>query len=43
MQTNRENDKSPAKPSAREVRAQLERILASRCFEQAGRASRFLR
>jgi TolB-like protein len=38
-----ENDKSPAKPSAPEVRAQLERILASRCFEQAGRASRFLR
>ena len=38
-----ENDKSPAKQSAPEVRAQLERILASRCFEQAGRASRFLR
>ena len=38
-----ENDKSPAKPSAAEVQAQLERILASRCFEQAGRASRFLR
>lgn len=30
-------------PSAPEVRAQLERILASRCFEQAHRASRFLR
>src|SRR6185503_5402339 len=33
----------PAKPSAPEVQAQLERILASWCFEQAGRASRFLR
>jgi len=30
-------------PSAPEVRAQLEKILASRCFEQAQRASRFLR
>jgi TolB-like protein len=30
-------------PSAPEVRAQLEQILASRCFEQAQRASRFLR
>ncbi|HUQ52336.1 MAG TPA: hypothetical protein VM692_08945, partial [Gammaproteobacteria bacterium] len=34
---------SAAKPSATEVRAQLERILASRCFLQAGRASDFLR
>jgi adenylate cyclase len=30
-------------PAESEVRAQLERILASRCFEQAQRASRFLR
>src|SRR5512139_796988 len=33
----------PSKPSAGEVRAALERILASRCFQQAGRASDFLR
>ena len=31
------------KPSASDVRAELERILASRCFQQAGRASHFLR
>jgi TolB-like protein len=31
------------KPSASEVRAALEKILASRCFQQAGRASDFLR
>src|SRR6187200_1479015 len=37
-----ENDE-PSKPSASEVRAALERILASRCFQQAGRASDFLR
>jgi adenylate cyclase len=30
-------------PSAVEVRAELERILASRCFEQAARSSKFLR
>ena len=30
-------------PSAVEVRAGLERILASRCFEQAARSSKFLR
>jgi adenylate cyclase len=30
-------------PSASEVRVELERILASRCFQQAGRASHFLR
>jgi adenylate cyclase len=30
-------------PSAADVRAALERILASRCFEQAGRSSSFLR
>ena len=33
----------PREPSAAEVQAQLERILASRCFEQATRGSRFLR
>jgi adenylate cyclase len=32
-----------SKPSTREVRDALERILASRCFQQAGRASDFLR
>jgi adenylate cyclase len=31
------------KPSAADVRAELERILASRCFQQAGRATHFLR
>ncbi len=31
------------RPNASEVRAELERILASRCFQQAGRASHFLR
>jgi adenylate cyclase len=31
------------KPSASEVRTALDRILASRCFQQAGRASDFLR
>jgi adenylate cyclase len=30
-------------PSPAEVRAQLERVLASRCFEQAARSSSFLR
>jgi adenylate cyclase len=30
-------------PSSAEVHAELERILASRCFEQAGRSSSFLR
>ena len=33
----------PARPSAAEVRAALERVLASRCFEQAARSSGFLR
>src|SRR6188508_3330271 len=37
------HDDEPSKPSASEVRAALERILASRCFQQAGRASDFLR
>ena len=32
-----------AEPTAAEVRAALERILRSRCFEHAGRASDFLR
>ena len=31
------------KPSASDIRAELERILASRCFQQASRASHFLR
>ena len=31
------------KPGATEIRAALERILASRCFQPAGRASHFLR
>ena len=33
----------PTQPSPEEVRAALERILASRCFEQAARSSAFLR
>jgi TolB-like protein len=33
----------PGEPGAAEVRAALERVLASRCFEQAGRSSSFLR
>ena len=33
----------PTEPSSGEVRAALERDLASRCFEQAGRSSAFLR
>ena len=36
------NDEELKGPSASEVRAALERILASRCFQQAGRASDFL-
>ena len=36
-------DTARDKPSASEVRAALDRILASRCFQQAGRASDFLR
>src|SRR5512147_543456 len=30
-------------PTAAEIRAQVERVLGSRCFEQAGRSSKFLR
>jgi adenylate cyclase len=37
------HDDEPSKPSASEVRDALGRILASRCFQQAGRASDFLR
>lgn len=37
------HDNERKEPSASEVRAALERILASRCFQQAGRASDFLR
>jgi len=33
----------PKEPSSSEVRAALERVLASRCFEQAARSSGFLR
>jgi adenylate cyclase len=33
----------PIEPGAAEIRAELERILASRCFEQAARSSGFLR
>ena len=36
-------DSAPGQPSPEECRAALERILASRVFEQAGRASEFLR
>ena len=37
------HDDEPSKPSTSEVRSALDRILASRCFQQAGRASDFLR
>ncbi|HEX7237679.1 MAG TPA: hypothetical protein VF405_12000 [Gammaproteobacteria bacterium] len=37
------HDDEPSRPSASEVRAALDRVLASRCFQQAGRASDFLR
>jgi adenylate cyclase len=37
------SDAARGKPSASEVRTALDRILASRCFQQAGRASDFLR
>ena len=36
-------DDARSKPSTSEAHAALERILASRCFQQAGRASDFLR
>ena len=36
-------DSAPTEPGPEECRAALERILASRVFEQAGRASEFLR
>jgi TolB-like protein len=36
-------ERGAAEPTAAEVRAALERILRSRCFEHAGRASDFLR
>ena len=39
----RYGDREVRGPSAQDVRAELERILASRCFQQAGRASHFLR
>jgi adenylate cyclase len=37
------SDDERSKPSTSDARAALERILASRCFQQAGRASDFLR
>lgn len=42
-QTVARNTAGLPEPSAVEVRAALERILASRCFEQAARSSKFLR
>ena len=38
-----QNPAKAVEPGAGEIRAQLERILASRCFEQAARSSSFLR
>jgi adenylate cyclase len=38
-----DRDDARSKPSTSDARAALERILASRCFQQAGRASDFLR
>ena len=38
-----QNPAKTVEPGAGEIRAQLERILASRCFEQAARSSSFLR
>ena len=35
--------RSAAEPAPAEVRIALERVLRSRCFEHAGRASDFLR
>ena len=43
MTTPQPFDSAPAQPSPAECRAALERILASSVFEQAGRASEFLR
>ena len=37
------NTATRREPTAAEIREQLERILGSRCFEQAGRSSKFLR
>ena len=37
------NTATKREPTAVEIREQLERILNSRCFEQAGRSSKFLR
>ena len=39
----KDRDGARSKPSTSEARAALERILASHCFQQAGRASDFLR
>lgn len=43
MQPAPNNAASPEPPTASEIRASLERVLASRCFDQAGRSSEFLR
>ena len=37
------NTAAKREPTAAEIREQLERILGSQCFEQAGRSSKFLR
>ncbi len=37
------NTATKREPTAAEIREQLERILSSQCFEQAGRSSKFLR
>ena len=37
------NTATQREPTAAEIREQLERILGSQCFEQAGRSSKFLR
>ena len=37
------NTATKREPTAAEIREQLERILGSQCFEQAGRSSKFLR
>ena len=37
------NTATKREPTASEIREQLERILGSQCFEQAGRSSKFLR
>ncbi|HET8699575.1 MAG TPA: adenylate cyclase, partial [Gammaproteobacteria bacterium] len=43
MSPNDKSDGSTRSPTPTDIRAELERILASRSFEQAGRSSEFLR